>query len=414
MYKILITLLLMPTLSWSQACQENNVKLQVLGSGGPELFDGRVSSSHLIWVNGEAKILVDLGSGSAHQFEKTDGKLNDLDAILFTHLHVDHSADLPAFIKGFYFSERHSDLIISGPAGNEKMPGTTKHVEQLFGEDGAYQYLNSYLNPNKNSYYKINPSDAPLDKRDIHSLKINDEITAKSIAVNHGPIAAVAWRVEIGHCSITFSGDMSNQYRSLAILAEDTDLLVANNVITEDTSGIGRWLHMPPSEIGYIAKHSNPQKLLLAHFMTRSDPVKEQAVEIIRKSYSGEVMLAEDLMVVALKSPPKHNHGMATNMNQPVLNHGEKWQMDKHTRRMFKLMSQRVETEGEPKELGSKLNKDLQQLIKGCTMTGAAHDQLHVFLMPYMSAVKELAKSGSKTALEEVKHALHEYRIYFE
>ena len=34
--------------------EEQNIKLQVLGSGGPELTDGRVSSSHLIWVNDQA------------------------------------------------------------------------------------------------------------------------------------------------------------------------------------------------------------------------------------------------------------------------------------------------------------------------------------------------------------------------
>jgi len=301
MRNLLITaLMFFPTLSWSQSCKEQNIKLQVLGSGGPELSDGRVSSSHLIWVNDKAKVLVDLGGGSAHQFEQTVANLNDLDAILLTHLHVDHSADLPAFIKGFYFSERKKDLAIMGPAGNYKMPDTTVFVDQLFGEKGAYRYLNSYLNPEQNSYYKIKASNASLDKRNISVKRLNDEITVKSIAVNHGPIAAVGWRVEIGDCSITFSGDMSNQYRSLAILGEDTDLLVANNVIREETGGVGRKLHMPPSEIGYIAKHSSPKKILLAHFMTRSDPVKQQAVEIISEHYSGDILLAEDLMLVKL------------------------------------------------------------------------------------------------------------------
>lgn len=300
MRKFICLLLLYPILLWSQTCEQNQVKLQVLGSGGPELTDGRVSSSNLIWVNGEARVLVDLGGGSAQQFERTEAKLNDLDAILLTHLHVDHSADLPEFIKGFYFSEREDELSVLGPEGNKKMPNTSSFVEQLFGESGAYQYLNSYVNPKKKSLYKIKTLDAPLDNRNIHSFKINDLITARSIAVNHGPIAAVAWRVEIGDCSITFSGDMSNRYRSLAILAEDTDLLVANNVIREDTGGQGRWLHMPPSEIGYIAMHSKPKKLLLAHFMTRSDPVKEHAVEIIRNHYEGEILLAKDLMLLSL------------------------------------------------------------------------------------------------------------------
>ncbi len=405
MYKLILILLVLPSLTWPQSCEDNNVKLQVLGSGGPELFDGRVSSSHLIWVNGKARVLVDLGGGSAHQFEKTDAELNDLEAVLFTHLHVDHSADFPEFIKGFYFSVREKDLIVAGPAGNEKMPATTDFVEHLLGKTSTYQYLNSYLNTDKKSRYKINSSNAPLDKRNIHSLRINDEITAKSIAVNHGPIAAVAWRIEIGECSITFSGDMSNQYRTLAILAHNTDLLVANNVIREDTVGQGRWLHMPPSEIGYIANHSNPNIILLAHFMTRSDSVKHQAVKTIQKSYSGDVLLAEDLMEIEIVSQPKQ---------LPVLNQGEKWLMDQHTRDMFNVMSQRVNAGGSLSKLGTALNDDLNQLIKGCTMTGAAHDQLHVFLMPYFSAVNELTETGSEIALKEIKQALKDYQNYFE
>jgi ribonuclease BN (tRNA processing enzyme) len=300
MMKLLYLLLFFPTLVWSQSCEQNQVKLQVLGSGGPELSDGRVSSSHLIWVNGKARVLVDAGGGSAHQFEKTEARLNDLDALLLTHLHVDHSADFPEYIKGFYFSQRKRDWLVAGPAGNQRMPDTTGFVENLFSKKGAYRYLYSYFDPAIDTYYKVIAHDAPLDKRVIHTLKISDDITAKSIAVNHGPISAVAWRVEIGDCSITFSGDMSNQYRSLAILAEETDLLVANNVIKEENTGVGRQLHMPPSEIGYIAMHSKPNRLLLAHFMTRSDPVKEQAVAIIKKHYGGEIMLAEDLQVIPL------------------------------------------------------------------------------------------------------------------
>ena len=52
MYKLFVILCLWSTLSISQTCEQNQVKLQVLGSGGPELNDGRVSSSlecHIIY-----------------------------------------------------------------------------------------------------------------------------------------------------------------------------------------------------------------------------------------------------------------------------------------------------------------------------------------------------------------------------
>ena len=281
-----------------KSCEQNNIKLQVLGSGGPELDDGRVSSSHLLWVDGKAKVLIDAGSGSAHQFGQVKAQFPDLQAILLTHLHVDHSADLPVFIKGSFFTKRTNDLLVLGPQGNQLMPDTSDYIDGLFGNDGAYRYLNNYLSPEQNSAYKIKVIDAPLTHDRPKSHRINDYITAKSIGVNHGPISAVAWRVDIGDCAITFSGDMSNKLNSLAILAQGSDLLVANNAIEESATGVARNLHMPPSEIGKISSQAKVKKLLLAHFMNRSLPHQKQTTEQVRKSYSEPVLLAEDLMVV--------------------------------------------------------------------------------------------------------------------
>ena len=125
-------------------CLSNRVELQVLGSGGPELNDRRTSTSYLIWLDNKAVIMVDTGGGSSSNFEKTDANFNNLLAILFTHLHVDHSADFPAYIKHSYFSRRSSDLYVYGPTGNDLMPSTSEFIQSLFGNDGAFRYLNDY------------------------------------------------------------------------------------------------------------------------------------------------------------------------------------------------------------------------------------------------------------------------------
>jgi len=52
----------------AQTCGEEDVAVQVLGSGGPELQDRRASSSYLIWQDGQARVLVDAGGGSALRF----------------------------------------------------------------------------------------------------------------------------------------------------------------------------------------------------------------------------------------------------------------------------------------------------------------------------------------------------------
>ena len=280
----IITALLWPALSWSQSCDEQNIKLQVLGSGGPELTDGRVSSSHLIWVNDKATVLIDAGSGSAHQFEVATGQSEDLQAILLTHLHVDHSVDVPTYIKDSYFTQRQRDLVIMGPKVNALMPDTSAYLDKMFGKDGAYAYLKNYWLKDVSGSFKIKAIDASLAHHKIQQHPFKDDISLSSIGVHHGPVSAVAWRVDIGDCAITFSGDMSNQYTSLAKLAQGSDLLVANNAIEESATAAAKNMHMAPSEIGKIAAEAGVKKLLLAHFMNRSLPHQQAAIELINKS----------------------------------------------------------------------------------------------------------------------------------
>ncbi len=83
--------------------------VQVLGSGGPELADKRASSSYLVWIGGKPRVLVDIGGGAALRFGESGATVSDLDVILLTHLHVDHTADLPALINASFFGEPQHD-----------------------------------------------------------------------------------------------------------------------------------------------------------------------------------------------------------------------------------------------------------------------------------------------------------------
>jgi len=80
-------------------CTGHGVELQVLGSRGPELEDKRASTSYLIWVDGQPRVLVDSGGGSALRFGQAGAHVAKLDVVLLSHLHVDHSGDFAALIK---------------------------------------------------------------------------------------------------------------------------------------------------------------------------------------------------------------------------------------------------------------------------------------------------------------------------
>lgn len=296
---LLMTGLLVATLVHAE-CRQDRVRLQVLGAGGPELTDGRASTSYLIWLDGKARVLLDAGSGSALNFEHSGAKLNDLTFVLFSHLHVDHSVDFPAFIKAFYFSGRNRDLHVYGPKGNRMMPSTRQFVQGLFGTQGVYRYLSEYIDEAQRSNYKIRTHDVPISEKTIQTISHDDSMHLSAVPVYHGPIPALAWRVELADCVLSFSGDMNNDYDTLSRLAVSSDILVAHNAIPESQTGAGRRLHMPPSEIGKIAAQAKVKKLILSHRMSRTlgKEVEAQTLQAIRRHYSGKVDFADDMCVI--------------------------------------------------------------------------------------------------------------------
>ena len=285
---------------FANTCQTKDVQLQVLGSGGPELDDGRNSSGYIIWYKNKARLLVDTGPGTSTSFSKTGAKFEDIHSILFTHFHTDHSADFVALIKGSFFTNRTEVLNIYGPAANKVMPSTSEYLSRVIGDSGAFPYLNGYIVKKGRAKYKVVATDIPLEKSKVFNYTINDNIKLAATTVHHGKIAAVALRIEVGQCSIVFSGDMTNRYNILKTLAKDADLLVANNAIPEKTSKRAKGLHMPPSEIGKIAKEAKVKKVLLSHFMKRTLSTQKETIEIIKTSYKGPIQLATDGLIIQL------------------------------------------------------------------------------------------------------------------
>jgi len=291
----LLTLLLLIAAPVGADCSAGRLQVLVLGSGGPELDDGRASTGYLVYLDGRGRLLVDFGSGAAHNFERAGARIEDLDAVLFTHLHVDHSADLPALVKASYFTGRDRDLPVYGPAGNDLMPSPDAWLAALFAEPaGAWHYLSEYLDTDQKSDYKLQPRTVTLAPGGRFTDTIGP-FQISAVPVVHGPIPALAWRVEVEGCAVAFSGDTSNRTRTLETLAGGSDLLIAHNAVPEDAGPVALNLHMPPSEIGHIAAAAKVRKLVLSHRMNRTLGREDETLELIRTHYRGPATFAEDL-----------------------------------------------------------------------------------------------------------------------
>lgn len=301
-HALLLTFLLACALSppaTAQSCGARGVAVQVLGSGGPEMQDKRASSSYLVWQDGRARVLVDAGGGSALRFGQSGAQMSQLDLVLFTHFHIDHSADFPTLVFSSWFEGRDRPLPIYGPGGNDFMPSTTGFVSTLFSDHGVYGYLSELYAPGEQGSYKLQPhnvvaGDTPAPVFHTTASQ-NADISASAVRVIHGGVPALAWRVEIGGKSIVFSGDTNGDGPGLVRLAENADLFVAHNAVPEGATGVERRLHMPPSVIGQIAGDAHVRSLVLSHRMLRTLGKEAQTQSEIRKRYSGPLAFANDL-----------------------------------------------------------------------------------------------------------------------
>jgi ribonuclease BN (tRNA processing enzyme) len=277
-----------------QSCGTKGVAVQVLGSGGPELQDKRASSSYLVWQDGRPRVLVDAGGGSALRFGESGAQMTQLDVILFTHFHVDHSGDFAALIKSSWFEGRKRPLPIYGPAGNDFMPATTEFVADFFGgKRGAYRYLSELFETTEEGDYKLQAHNVEGSEKPVVAFRDGNLVTSTARVI-HGGVPALAWRVEATGKRIVFSGD-TNGEGGLPQLAENADLLVAHNAVPEGSTGVERRLHMPPSVIGQIAADAHVKHLVLSHRMLRTLGKEEQTQAEIRKRFSGAVEFANDL-----------------------------------------------------------------------------------------------------------------------
>jgi ribonuclease BN (tRNA processing enzyme) len=269
------------------------MELIVLGSGGPRSF-GRGETSYIVLIAGVPRVLVDAGSGAFVEIGKLNLDLDKMDVVLLTHLHIDHSADLPSvFNARSLSSDDPITFHVFGPDGGGEFPSTTTFLHLIFDRGGIYEYQRGFgveetIN-GKNLAIALNTAETEIfSDGDLH---------VREIATHHGDCPSVGYRVEFKDESITFSGDMdASALANLEQLAKDTDLLVVHAAILDppDTPAILLTLHTPPKQLGEAAKIAGAKHVLLSHIPPVVEDRSADVLRSIHTSYAGPVEFAHD------------------------------------------------------------------------------------------------------------------------
>jgi ribonuclease BN (tRNA processing enzyme) len=278
-------------------------ELIVLGSGGPAAL-GRASSSYAVLLDGVARVLIDAGPGSFARVGEAHLSLDALDTVLLTHLHVDHAAELPGFVKSRAVSASgpiHFDVF--GPTGraaqpdSPAFPSTSEFVRLLFGANGAFAYLKDFAAPVSFRVVDVPASGAEVGEPRTLASRGNLRITA--IAGHHDDAPAIIYRIDSGKQSVVFSGDIdAHGLPALERIARGARLLVFNAVVLDPPGSppVLYSLHTPPDAIGALAARAQIGALLLSHLSPAVEAHRAEVEASIAKHYRGEITFATDGM----------------------------------------------------------------------------------------------------------------------
>ncbi|MEM6476369.1 MAG: MBL fold metallo-hydrolase [Pseudomonadota bacterium] len=280
------------------ACPSKGAALQVLGSGGPIAEGDRASTSYLFWIDGEPRLLIDAGAGSFLRFAQAGGTIASLDAILLSHLHVDHVGDLAGVLNSGGFEGRTTPLPMIGPDGKGRFPGTGEFLKRLLDKDsGAFSYNGGYLDGTEGKAL-LEPRDIPTEggSAPAAGLDVSNDYSVMAHPVHHLDVPALGFVIEIEGKTIVIAGDQSflSERFLTDLTASKPAILFAHHAIS-GAAGQPRGLHRTPAQIGELAAALEPARLVLTHNMKRSLGPIADSLSAIGENYSGPVSVAADL-----------------------------------------------------------------------------------------------------------------------
>ena len=249
-------------------------ELIILGSGTgvPSLRRG---SPGLLFVTESSRLLIDSGAGVLRRMLEVGMTYRDIDLLLYTHIHPDHTSDLVPILFACKYADlpREKDLFCVGG------PGFKRYFNKLKRTHGPW------IEPTS---YQLNLKEISKKSFSFRDLKIFPKPMA------HLP-ESVGYRIEFEEGkSMAISGD-TDYCRNVVELASGVDLLVLECSFPDGKKVEG---HLTPSLAGRIASESRCKKLLLIHLYPICD--QYDIVNPCSEVYQGPIILGEDLMKIKI------------------------------------------------------------------------------------------------------------------
>jgi ribonuclease Z len=258
-----------------------------LGTGSTPVSADRFSASILIEA-ADQKLLFDAGRGAVLRLQQAGLDARSITSLFLTHNHSDHVLSVPDVILTGWLNRRQGPLNVFGPKGTKQM---VHHVLEAYKFDINTRLLNGRMPPE-------------VHVQEITSGIVFDQsgVSVRAIKVDHGDIRpALGYRIDAGGWSVVLSGD-TRFSEALIQAAEGADLLVHEVAYNPKPVQAGQQYvlaqHTSPERAAEVFRRVNPRLAIYSHIILQNGATEEQVIAATKRSYSGRVEMASDLMII--------------------------------------------------------------------------------------------------------------------
>jgi ribonuclease Z len=274
----------------------DELRVHLIGTGGPELTPDRAGIATLIDVHGQ-KLLFDAGRGALQNIYLSRIHPNEVTKIFLTHLHNDHFEGLsPLWMTPWFMFARKQQIELWGP------PGTARMI------DGMRAMFAHDIDERSNQVFR-------RESLDIKVTEISEGVVyeAGGVKVTAFPVEhadgnpAFGFRLDAGERSVLLSGD-TTYHDNVVKYGTGVDVMV-HNVVAFSEAMLKAGAMRPvldklttPEQAAQVFTKAAPRLAVFSHIVKKELPGAAGDAVVLERTraagYSGPLQMGLDRMTI--------------------------------------------------------------------------------------------------------------------